>query len=456
MKVTKEFEKLENSSVKLTVTVGKTDVAENYTKTLTKYSKELQLPGFRKGKVPVSVLERKYGKAIKNEVAGTLMDQALQIIFEELDKDKSDMRPLAYSQPIIDEIPDLDVTSNFTFTVQYDVMPLVKVEDFSGIEVKEAQVEIKEDDLKEELEAIRERNAMVIDKKDSDSAAKGDIVTIDYCELDEKGEELDGSKREGFVFTIGTGENIYKIDDEIIGMKKDETKRISKTFPQDFADKELAGKTKEISVKVSALKVRQLPDLDDELAQDVNEKYKTLDDLKNDIKKNMQTNLSKRIREMKINSMLEQLIEKYPVTIPESMLRIELEQRWRMMAQQFQCSVEQLEKFMTSSGQKKEDLLKEWSSDAEKNLKSRVIIESLLKEKTYEVSDEEIEAEYERIAQNAGMSVEDVKKHYAQDARAKEYITDEIKEQKLYDEMFSKIKISKGEKLSFAELFKRN
>ena len=453
MTVTKEIEKLENSAVKLTITINQKDVAAGYDETLTKYSKNLQLPGFRKGKVPVSVLERKYGDALKNDVAGELIEKALEEVFGEFDKEKSENRPLAYSQPQLDSLPQLDVTKDLVFSVIYDVMPTVKIEDFSGIKIEEPQVEITDEEMNEELQAIRERNAMVLDKKDSEPAAKDDIVTINYSELDDNGEEIAGSKREGFVFTIGSGENIYKIDDEIIGMKKDETKEITKTYDADFADKELAGTTKKIKVTVTALKIRDLPELDDELAQDVNEKYKTLDDLKADIMKNLNAAKDNRIKEIKSNSLIEQLVEKYPVELPKSMLDAELEGRWRMMAQRFQCSVEQLDKLMVSSGQKKEDLLKEWAGDAEKMLKGRIIVESLLKDSKIEVTPEEVEAEYNKIAEGAGISVEEVKKHYA-DAVKKEYLIDDIKEQKLYTENFAKVKINKGEKTKFADLFK--
>ncbi|MCR4790901.1 MAG: trigger factor, partial [Treponemataceae bacterium] len=429
MKITKEIEKLENSSVKLTVTVAKADVASTYTSSMTKYSKELQLPGFRKGKVPLSVLEMKYGKEIKNDVAGELIEKALEEIFAEMDKEKSDLRPLAYSQPQLAEMPELDPAKNLTFVVTYDIMPEVKVSDFDGIEIKEPQVKLTDDDIKDELESIRERNAMVIDKKDTDAAEKGDIATMDYTVTDADGKEI--TNRPGFVETLGSDENTYDFDDEVIGMKKDETKEFSKTYKDDDSNKEIAGKTLNFKVTLKTLKLRQLPDLDDELAQDVNEKYKTLEDLKNDIKKNMQTSLDNKIREIKTSSLVDQLVEKNPVSVPQSLLNAELESRWQMMARQFQCTVEQLNKFMASAGQKKEDMLKEWSADAEKTLKGRIIIESLLKEKKYECSDEELEAEFGKIAAQAGVSVEEVKKHYTEDS-SKEYLKDNVREDKLY------------------------
>ena len=444
VKVTKKIENLENSSVKLTVTIGKADVAASYNEVVAKYAKNIQIPGFRKGKVPVSVLERKYGDALKNDAVSEIIEKALGEIFDEFDKNKADERPLPYSQPSIDDIPLLDTSKDLTFSVKYDVFPKVEVKNFDGIEIKVPQVSITDDDLKEELEAIRQRNAMVIDKKDDEAVAKDDIVTVNYCELDDKDAEIAGSQRQDFVFTVGTEQNIYKFDNDIIGMKKGETKDLSK---------ELDGENKKVRVTVTAVKVRNVPELDDELAQDVSDKYNNLEDMKNDIKKNLETALENKLKEIKSNSLLEQLVEKNPVELPASMVKAELDSRFRMMAQQFQTTTEQLEKMLTSAGQNKEDMLTQWTGDAEKMLKSRIIVESLLKEKDISVTAEEVEAEYEKIAAGAGVTVEEVKKHY-EDPRAKEYLEDEAKEQKLYTMLFEQVKVSKGDKTTFADLFK--
>ena len=340
MKLTKEFTNLEKSAVKLTVTIAKKDVEESYNSTVAKYVKSAQIPGFRKGHVPAAVLERKFGESLKADALSELIDKSLNEIFEK----ETENRPLPYQQPVMDEMPEFDTKKDLVYSVTYDVFPKISVKDFSGITVKEPQVEIGDNEIQEELKAIQLRNAMVMDKKDDEKVAKDDIVTINYSELDDNDKEIEGSKRQDFVFTVGTGENIYKIDDEIIGMKKNETKVITKKYPKTEEDKELAGITKKISVTVTAVKVRNLPEIDDDLAQDVSEKFKTLDDLKNDIKKNMELAKNRRVAEMKSNSLLEQLIEKNSFDIPASMLAAELDGRWRMMAQQFQTSPEQLEK----------------------------------------------------------------------------------------------------------------
>lgn len=453
MNVTKQVSKLENSAVKLTATIAKDDVVNGYNENLKKYAKNISLPGFRKGHVPVKVLEQKYGESLKQEVLIDLVDQSLNQIFAE--EESKDIRPLPYSQPRLedDKVPEFSTEKDLTFTVIYDVFPTVEVKEFSKIEVKEPQVSVTDKDVEEELKAIQERNAMVIDKKDGDPVEKDNIVTIDYSELNDDGSIVEGSKREGFVFTVGTGENIYKIDDEIIGMKKDESKEISKTYAKDDENEELAGKTKKISVTVKAIKVRNLPALDDDLAQDVNEKYKTLDDLKKDITRGLEAAKTRKVNELKSQSLIEQLVEKNPVVVPQSMINAEMENRFRMMAQQFQTTPQQLEKMIEASGQKKEDMLKQWTGDAEKMLKSRLIVEQLLQDKNITVTPEEVEAEYAKMAEDAGTTVDAIKEQY-KDPRYKEYIIDDLKERKLFEDLYKQVKVSKGDKMEFADLFK--
>ena len=454
MNTTKKIEVLENSAVKLTITVAQKDVEENYNQTLNKYAKSLQIPGFRKGKAPKSVLERKYGNALKADSVSETAEKALEQVFEDIDKNDKDNRPLPYAQPVMEKAPDADISKDLEFSVVYDVMPKVSVKHINGISIQEPQVKIGDAELNKELEEIRERNAMVVDKKDGEKAAKGDVVTVDYWEIGDDDAMVANTKREDFVFTLGSGQNIYNFDDDIIGMKKGDTKTIVKTWKKDDKDADLAGKTKKIGITLKALKLRNVPDLDDELAQDVNEKYKTLADMKADISKNLNKTLETKLREIKSNALLEQLIEKNPITLPASMVQAETQARWQMMARQFQIAPDQLEKMVGASGQKKEDMLKQWAGDSEKMLKGRLIVESLLKERNITVTPEDVEAEYAKIANGAGISLDGVKKHYA-DASKKEYLIDDMKEQKLYDQLFSEIKITKGEKTTFEDLFKK-
>ena len=174
--------------------------------------------------------------------------------------------------------------------------------------------------------------------------------------------------------------------------------------------------------------------------------------MKKDIMHNMEVAKKRKIAEIKSQSLLEQLVEKNPFEIPASMLAAELDGRWRMMAQQFQTTPEQLEQMILASGQTKENMLTQWTGDSEKMLKSRIIVDSLIKARNVSITPEEIEAKYAEIAEEGGITVEEVKKHYA-DPRTKEYLIDDAKEQKLYEELYKEVKITKGDKTSFAELF---
>lgn len=453
MNVTKEITKIENSAVKLTATVAKEDVSAGYKSNLAKYAKNIQIPGFRKGHVPTSVLEQKYGEGLKAEILGDLIDQALNEIFSQ--EDAKDYRPLPYAQPRLeqDKLPEFDVTKDLVFTVVYDIFPNVEVTNFDGITIKEPQVTVGDAELNNELKAIQERNAVVIDKKDDDVVEKDNIVTVDYKELDDTGATVADSERQDFVFTVGSGANLYKIDDDILGMKKGESKEITKTYKKDDENKELAGTTKKLSVTVKQIKIRNLPELDDDLAQDVNEKYKTLDDLKKDISRNLELAKTRKLAELKSQSLLSQLVEKNPFDLPKSMVQAENDSRWNMIAQQFKTTPEQLDKMVASSGQSKDDMLKQWAGDTEKALKSRIIVDALLRSNNISVTPEEIEEQYKKIADESGITVDEVKEHYS-DPRAKEYLIDDAKENKLYEILYKKVKVQKGDKVSFEELFK--
>lgn len=450
MNLNKQFTKLEKSRVQLDVTIEQAEIAKSYKELLQKYSRTIQIPGFRKGKVPVNVLESKYGEALKGDVAGDIMEKALGEIFEAASEYE---RPLPYSQPAMDKAPDFAIDKDLKFTVTYDVFPEVKPGTVDGFKIELPVVAVGDAEMKEELEAIRERNAIVVDRNDGDKAEKDNIATVNYCELDDAGNVIEGTERQDFVFTVGSGQNVFKFDDEVLGMKKGESKDFTKKYPAAFEDKDLAGQTKKLRVTLTALKARNLPVLDDELAQDVSEKYKTLDDLKADIKKNMETALENKLKEIKSNALLEKMVEANPFELPESMVSAELESRWQMLAQRFRTDMAQLERLIVSSGQTKEAMLNEWRPEAEKMLKSRVLVEILLKDREIAVTPEDVEAEYAKMAEGAGISVDEVKKHYA-DPRRKEYLIDDIKEQRLYAQLLEKCTLTKGAKTAFADLFK--
>jgi len=450
--ITKEITRLEKSSVKLSVTIGKDDVRSEYDKLLKEYTKSVQLPGFRKGKVPQDVLERKFGDSLKGEALSKIFEKAVGEIFDDENFPRKD-QPLPYSTPKVQDEPKLDLESDLSFSLVYDALPEVKVEKWEGFELEIPDVSISDEDLGRELEVIRERNAIVLDKKDGEPAASGDVVTIDYWELGDSGEILAGSERKDFTFTLGTGGNIYKFDDEIIGMKKGETKDFTKSYPMD--DNAFPGKTLKMRLSLTALKIKNLPDLNDDLAQDVDEKFKTLDDLKNNIRERLNKDLEHRLRSLKINRLLEKIMELTPVEIPESMLRMELDSRWRNLARRFNTDSNGLYKMMGNSNEQAEAIIESWKPDATKALHSRLIVETVMLDLKLEASDEELENHIEKLAAESNAELEEVKKYY-QEERMKEYLLEEIKERKLFDLFLEKNTIITGKKENYIDLVKNN
>jgi len=423
---TKEITRLEKSNVKLSVTVPKDDVRAKYDDMLKDYTKNMQLPGFRKGKVPREVLERKFGDALKNEAVGRIIEDALGEIFKDESISRYE-RPLAYSTPELQGEPQIDFQQDFQFSVVYDVLPEVKIGQWKGISVEYPYASVENEDIDRELGEIQERNAIVMDREDDACAQNGDVADIDYQIFNENGEAVPDLKREDFVFTIGTN-SPYQFDNDIIGMKKGETKEFEKKFADDLFDASLAGQSRKVQINLNTLKEKKLPDLDDELAQDVDEKYNTLDDLKNSIRERLEKGLERRLREKKISELLKKIMENTPVTIPESLVQAEVESRWNRLARMYGTDVEMLKKLMNVGGQDGED---KWRANAEISLHSRMIVETLIEEQKFEVSDEDVEKEMERIAVEGGVDINEVKKdHTVQDIA---YLKEDIKERRLFD-----------------------
>lgn len=451
MLVTKNIEKLEQSRVKLTITVSKEDVRSAYDNLIKDYTKTMVMDGFRKGKVPASVLERKFGAQLKMDAMAKIMDDALQAALE-----NETMAPIAYSQPDINGEPELNLEEDFVFSVNYDVMPEVNVGDISGAQYELPVVSIAKSDENRELEELRERNALIIDREDSASAKKGDIATVDYSELDENGQAVSGSDRQDFAFEIGSGHNLYDFDKDVEGMKKDEEKVFTKSFPEDYRYSELAGKEKKIRLKLKKLKGKELPALDDELAQDVSEKFKTLDDLKADIRKKLEKQMEDKLKSLKEKAIIEALLERSTIELPLSIIEAELEMRLRNLMQR--TGIDDMDRFASvaaMSGRSLDQLKDEWRPDAIKAIKTRFILDKLLEEGKYETNDEELEDAYTKMAEEAAQSVEEIKSEYEKHGM-QDYLKDRLREDKLLADLEKKMTQKKGKKLAFMDLFKEN
>lgn len=447
---TSEFQKLEHSAVKLTIKMTKEELRSEYDKYLKELLKDMQLPGFRRGKVPPAVLEKKAGPSLKEDVLNQLIGETVNELLKS-GKLPEENLPIANSEPQVDGDPKLDLDNDLEFSVIYDVIPQVKLDKWEGFEVEVDEADVTNADINRELEKIRERNAIVMDRNDDAPAEKGDIVTADYCELDAEGEVLSGSKREDFVWTLGDGKNFYKIDDEVVGMKKNETREFEKKYPKDFDDLELADQTKKIRVMVKAVKEKKLPDLDDELAQDVSEKFKTLDDLKKNIRERFEERLEDGLKAMKQAAIVKKIIEANPIDLPESLVKAELGNNIRRMFGNYGLSDADIDRYLASN----HSFGELWRPIAEENIKTQLLVAELLKQQDIEVSEAEREEEIEHHAKNAGITPEEIKKLLETNPDALP-IDNMVREKKVFALIESKNIVKKGKKVAYLDLFPDN
>ena len=409
MVVEKSVKELENSQIALTITVDAASIEKAYQERLKKYVANLQVDGFRKGKVPSSIVERKYGEGIREEATFDCMENTLQDVLKDIEDDK---KPLPYSTPVLQEEEKLlpfKKDENITFTVHYDVMPKFELPSYTGLSVEVKSKSVSDEDVKAEIEKLREQNSLVVAK--DGEAAKDDIATVDYVELDEEGKEIENTKREDFTFTIGSGYNFYKIDDDVIGMKSGDEKVIEK----DVDDRHV-----KLSVKLTNLKMRELPEVDDDFAQDVKEEYKTVADMENGIRKNLEEKAEEENKNAKTEAIIEKLIEESTISVPESMVNFQLEQNWKNFVQNSGLPEQQLMGFFKMQNQTKDSIMETWKEPANKDLKGQLILEAIKNKENFALNEEEFNKECEEQLKNI------------EDENTKEYYKNMLKDEKQF------------------------
>jgi trigger factor len=445
----KKIEALDNASVKLTVSVKKDYIQKQYDDLVAEYCKTVRMDGFRKGKVPANVLLRKYGEAILAET----MEKVIRGSLEEALK-KVDQKPIATSIPEVDTKKGLELGKDYTYSATYDTYPEIKLPEYKGQSYEELQVKIGEEDMDRELQALQEQNSIVTDKKDA-TVLSGDIVNVDYAELDEQDQEVPGNKREGFVFETGSGYNLYKIDNDLVGMKVGEEKVISKVYPEDFEFKELAGRSVRLKVKLNAVKEKQLPDINDELAQDISEKYENLDDLKKDIRTRLEEYAAQKIREHNISQILEKITDQSEVPLPKSMVDSELEDQWRRFISRLGGEEAPILRQLEAEGRSKEQIQDEWRAGAEKKLKLQLVVNEMVKQEGIKLEDKEIEERIQREADSQNMSLEEAKDMMKRNNYL-DFLKYDLKNEKLYDTIIESGTRKKGKKVKFLDLVQGN
>ena len=437
-----KVEARENSQKALTMTIQASVIEDAYKSRLAKYAKEMTFKGFRKGKTPVSIVERQIGDYVREEVTYDLINDNFE---SEVKKLEFADQPLAYAKPVIENeealkpfVKDKDITA----TIVYDVFPSVKLGQYKGLSFDVLNAEVKDEDISKEIESLREQNADILTK--DGAAADKDIVTVDYCELDENGAEIESTRRNDFTFTLGSSYNQYKIDEDLKGMKAGDSKTITKTYGEDESDSSLRGRTVTLSVKMTKVKERVLPEVDDDFAQDIKEEYKTVQDLKDSIRKDLEGQLDNYSKNEKYLKLFTALEESSEFVIPQSMKDFAIENEMRSYLRQIGRTNEDIEKLIQANDPMAMYLRSMLSQRAEEGLRQQVIMNAIQQEHVVTVSDEELEKAY---ADNKIDTLdEDTKK------RAQEEIRDSLEFEKIPDYLIENNTFNKtGDVLSFSD-----
>ncbi len=445
----KKIEELDNSSVKLTISVKKDFIQKQYDELVAEYCKTVRIDGFRKGKVPANVLLRKFGDTLLGDTTERVIRSSLDKVFE-----KVEQKPISTSTPELDTKKDLELGKDYTYSVTFDTYPKIELPEYKGQSLEELQVKVSDEDMDRELKALQEQNSIVIDKKDA-TVLTGDIVNIDYAELDEKDEEIAASKREGFVFEVGSGYHLYKIDNELVGMKTGEEKIVAKDFGEDFEFKELAGRSVKLKVKLNAVKEKQLPEINDELAQDISDKYENLEDLKKDILEKLEKYTKQKIREHNISQILEKITDQATIALPKSMVESELQDQWHRFVSRLGGEEKPVLQQLETEGKSKEQILDEWRAGAEKKLKLQLVVNEMVKQEGIELEEKDIEERIRKEADAQNISFEEAKETMNRNNYL-EVLKHDLKNEKLYDILLDGGPRKKGKKVKFLDLVQGN
>jgi trigger factor len=445
----KEVELLENSQVKLKVHVPTEDVKKEYDGIVKDYCEKAHIKGFRRGKVPADVVIRKLGPSLIDQTRAEVLEKSLSEVFESVEQ-----KPIAYATPEIKADDALELGKDFSFEVIYDTWPTIELGPYSGLEVDQPEWEITDEDLGRELKGIQEQNALFTDK-DAGEVETGNIINIDYVELDESGAEKPATKREAFVFEVGTGYNVYKVDEDVLAMKKGDTKLITKTFPEDFETKALAGKTVMLRVTLNSLKEKKLPEINDELAQDMSDKFATLDDLKADIRKKLEDAVKSAIRSKTITRVLDSVVETSKIPLPSSLVDYQLEAMWQDYANQLRVDEKRLTALLEAQGRSVDDLRKEWTPAAEKRARLQLVVSEIAKKEGIAIEDSDLEAEIGKLAEERKVTAAELKESLSKNNLV-DYMRSNLRMDKLYDFLLSKTTIRASEKRKVLDILQGN
>ena len=409
-----QVEKLEHNMAKLTIEVAAEEVEKALQAAYLKQRGKINIPGFRKGKVPRQMIEKMYGAEIfYDEAANKMISEAYGKAYDECELD-------IVSQPSID-IVQLEKGKDFIFTAEVATKPEVKLGEYKGLKVDKYSTRVTQKEVDEEIEKERERNARTVEVTDRAVEDK-DIVTLDF-EGFVDGVAFEGGKGTDYPLTIGSGSFIPGFEEQLIGAEIDKEVEVKVTFPEEYQAAELAGKDAVFKCTVHAIKAKELPEADDEFASEVSE-CETMEAYRAEVKQNIKARKESEGKAKKEDQAVEQAIENAEMDIPQPMIDLQV----RQMADDFARRIQQqgltVEQYFQFTGLTQEKMMEEFEPQAVKRIKTRLVLEAIVKAENIEVSDERLDEEIQKMADAYQMEFDKLKEYMgeAEAAQMKEDI----------------------------------
>ncbi len=399
-----QVEKLEKNMAKLTVEVPAESVEKAIQTVYQKMRKSINIAGFRKGRAPRQLIEKMYGKEVfYNDAIDEMLPKAYGDAVDECGEE-------IVSRPKID-IVQMESGKPFIFEAEVAVKPEVTLGTYKGVQVEKAPIEVNDAEVEAEVIKEREANARTITVEDR-PVADGDIVSLDF-EGFVDGVPFEGGKGENYELTIGSGAFIPGFEEQLVGAEAQKDLEVNVTFPEEYHAKELAGKAALFKCRVNNIRVKELPEVDDEFAQEVSE-FDTLDEYKADIRERLLKDKEAEAKKIKEDAVIEKIIGEAQMEIPDAMVDFQTEQLMDDFAQRMQAQGLSLQQYFQFSGMTEEQYREQMRPRALQNIQSRLVLEAVAQAEGLEVTQEDVDAEMQRMAEMYKMDVERIKELFGE------------------------------------------
>lgn len=395
-----KFEKLEGNQGVLTVEVDAAKVNEGLDAAFKKVVTKVNVPGFRKGKMPRAMFEKRFGiESLYQDAIDILLPEAYANAIEESGIDPVD-------RPEID-VEQIEKGKSFIFKATVTVKPEVKLGEYKGLEVEKVETEVTDEDVANELKTLQERQAELVVKEEG-KAENGDTVVMDF-EGFVDGEAFEGGKAENYSLELGSGQFIPGFEEQLVGLAAGEEKDVEVSFPEEYHATELAGKPAKFKVKIHEVKGKELPELDDEFAKDVDEEVETLDALKEKIKNRLVDSKKHEAEHHVRDTVVDKAAANAEIDLPAVMIDTEVDRMMQEFEQRLQMQGMNLELYFQFSGQDENALREQMKEEGEKRVRVSLTLEAIAAAENLEVSEEDVDAELNKMAEMYNMTVDNIK-----------------------------------------------